>query len=89
MNQKVDKIHQDNDPEETQDWLDSLQAVIEREGPGRAHYLLEKLVDYTRRSGGHLPYDATTAYINTIPAQLGKRHPGNTELEYRIRSIIR
>jgi len=89
MNQEVDKIDQDLDPEETREWLESLQAVIEREGPQRAHYLLEHLVDYTRRSGGHLPYDATTAYINTIPAQLGARHPGNTELEYRIRSIIR
>jgi len=89
MNQKDEKIRQDSDPLETQEWLDSLQAVIEREGPGRAHYLLEQLVDFTRRSGGYLPYDATTAYINTIPAQMGARHPGNTELEYRIRSIIR
>src|SRR5210317_2091430 len=89
MNQKDHKITQDSDPLETQEWLESLQAVIEREGAGRAHYLLEQLVDFTRRSGGYLPYDATTAYINTIPAQLGARHPGNTELEYRIRSIIR
>jgi pyruvate dehydrogenase E1 component len=89
MNQKDEKPRQDSDPLETQEWLDSLQAVIEREGAGRAHYLLERLVDFTRRSGGYLPYDATTAYINTIPAQLGARHPGNTELEYRIRSIIR
>jgi pyruvate dehydrogenase E1 component len=89
MNQEVDKINPDLDPEETREWLESLQAVIEREGPERAHFLLEHLVDYTRRSGGHLPYSATTAYINTIPAQQGARHPGNTELEYRIRSIIR
>jgi pyruvate dehydrogenase E1 component len=89
MSQEVDKIHSDVDPDETREWLESLQAVIEREGPGRAHYLLEQLVDYTRRSGGHLPYDATTAYINTIPAQQGAKHPGRTELEYRIRSIIR
>ena len=89
MSQEVNKIDHDLDPEETREWLESLQAVIEREGPQRAHFLLEHLVDYTRRSGGHLPYDATTAYINTIPAQLGARHPGNTELEYRIRSIIR
>jgi len=89
MNRKDEQLRQDSDPLETQEWLDSLQAVIEREGPARAHYLLEQLVDFTRRSGGYLPYDATTAYINTIPAQLGARHPGNTELEYRIRSIIR
>jgi len=89
MNLKDEKTTQDADPPETQEWLESLQAVIERDGPERAHYLLEQLVDYTRRSGGYLPYDATTAYINTIPARLGARHPGNPELEYRIRSIIR
>ena len=89
MTQTADQVQDDIDPLETQEWIDSLRAVIEREGPGRAHFLLEQLVDYTRRSGGHLPYDATTAYINTIPAQMGARHPGNTELEYRIRSIIR
>jgi pyruvate dehydrogenase E1 component len=89
MNQSIDKLQHDIDPEETQEWMEALQVVIEKEGPQRAHYLLEQLVDFTRRSGGHLPYDATTAYINTIPAQLGARHPGNTELEYRIRSIIR
>ena len=69
MTRTADKVHDDIDPLETQEWVDSLRAVIEREGPGRAHFLLEKLVDYTRRSGGHLPYDATTAYINTIPGQ--------------------
>jgi pyruvate dehydrogenase E1 component len=89
MNQKIDKNTQDSDLLETQEWLESLQAVLDREGPERAHFLIEQLVDYTRRSGGYLPYKATTAYINTIPAQLGKKHPGNTELEYRIRSIIR
>jgi len=89
MNKEIEKARNDVDPQETQEWLESLQAVIEREGPERAHYLLEQLVDYTRRSGGYLPYDATTAYINTIPAQQGARHPGNLELEHRIRSIIR
>ena len=89
MNLEFDKLHHDSDPLETQEWLESLQAVIGREGPDRAHYLLEKLVDFTRRSGGYLPYDATTAYINTIPPHLEKRTPGNAEMEYRIRSLIR
>ncbi len=89
MNQDLEKIVNDSDQEETKEWLESLQAVIEREGPERAHYLIEQMVDYTRRSGGYLPYKATTAYINTIPAQLGKKHPGNNELERRIKSLIR
>jgi pyruvate dehydrogenase E1 component len=89
MNRKVDKEHKDSDPQETSEWLESLQAVIEREGPERAHYLLEHLVDYTRRSGGHLPYDATTAYINTIPPHLEVHSPGQIEMERRIGAIIR
>jgi pyruvate dehydrogenase E1 component len=79
MNQNTDKIQNESDPQETQEWLESLQAVIEREGPERAHYLIEQLVDYTRRSGGYLPYKATTAYINTIPPHLGARHPRSEE----------
>jgi len=79
----------DTDPQETTEWLESLQAVIEREGPQRAHQLLEHLVDFTRRSGGYLPYDATTAYINSIPPHLQEASPGDSDLEWRIRSIIR
>jgi len=55
----------------------------------RAHFPLEQLVDFTRRSGGYLPYDATTAYINTIPPHLEPKSPGDHELEWRIRSFIR
>ena len=89
MNVKLSLQAQDVDPAETNEWLDSMQAVIEREGLGRAHFLLELLVDYTRRSGGHLPYDATTAYINTIPPDQGAKLPGDYELERRIRSLTR
>ncbi|MEJ2383386.1 MAG: pyruvate dehydrogenase (acetyl-transferring), homodimeric type, partial [Xanthomonadales bacterium] len=89
MNTDIEKITEDVDREETQEWLESIQAVIEREGPERAHFLLEQMVDFTRRSGGYLPYKATTAYINTIPAHLGKKHPGDHQMERRIKSFIR
>jgi len=89
MNVRPSRQLQDTDPVETNEWLESMQAVIEREGPTRAHYLLEQLVDFTRRSGGHLPYDATTAYINTIPPKLGAKLPGDYEIERRIRWLIR
>ena len=79
----------DNNSQETQEWLESLKAVIDREGAERAHFLLERMVDYTRRSGGHLPYDATTAYINTIPPHLEAKSGGDQELEWKIRSMIR
>ena len=63
---------QDIDPAETQEWLAALEAVIEHEGPERAHYLLEQLIDKSRRSGTNLPYNASTAYLNTIPPHLKK-----------------
>jgi pyruvate dehydrogenase E1 component len=80
-----------NDPDslETQEWLDALEAVLDREGPERAHFLLEKLVEKARRNGAFIPFSANTAYINTIPVQLEARSPGNAEFEERIRSYIR
>ena len=80
-----------NDPDtlETQEWIDALEAVIEREGPERAHYLLEKLIDQARRSGAFLPHSPNTAYINTIPPHLEERSPGDAALEERIRSYCR
>ena len=79
----------DLDPTETQEWIDALKGVLENEGPERAHFLLEKLVDVARRSGGYLPFSAQTAYINSIPPHMEAKSPGNHELEHRIRSIIR
>jgi len=79
----------DTDPQETQEWLDALDGVLEYEGTQRAHYLLERLIDKSRRSGANLPYSANTAYINTIPPGQEERSPGNHELEHRIRSYVR
>ena len=80
-----------NDPDtlETSEWLDALETVIEREGPERAHFLLEALIDKARRSGTHIPYSANTAYINTIPPHLEEHSPGDVAIEERIRSYIR
>ncbi|ROR35036.1 pyruvate dehydrogenase E1 component [Inmirania thermothiophila] len=83
------QLRNDPDPQETQEWLDALEAVLEREGPERAHQLLEMLVDLARRSGADLPFSATTAYLNTIPPSREERIPGDAGLERRIRSIIR
>ncbi|QMT30732.1 pyruvate dehydrogenase (acetyl-transferring), homodimeric type [Alysiella filiformis] len=79
----------DTDPIETQEWLDSLASVLQNEGAERAHFILENLVKYTRRRGVHLPFDATTAYLNTIPVGQEAKSPGNHELEHRIRAAIR
>ncbi len=80
-----------NDPDaiETQEWLDALETVIEQEGPDRAHYLLERLVEQARRSGVDVPLSTATAYVNTIPPHLEEHSPGDHELEERIRSYVR
>ncbi len=79
----------DTDNQETQEWLDSLSSVIDAEGTERAHFLIEMMIDQARRSGSNLPYNATTSYLNTIPTHLQQRHPGNPDMERRIRALIR
>jgi len=79
----------DGDPQETREWLDALEAVIEQEGPERAHYLIEKLIALGHRAGINLPYSANTDYVNTIPADRQPRAPGDYALENRIRAYIR
>jgi pyruvate dehydrogenase E1 component len=80
-----------NDPDilETEEWLDALQAVLEREGPERAHFLLEKMIERARHHGAFIPFSANTAYVNTIPPHLEERSPGDAALEERIRSYAR
>jgi len=82
-------VKPDIDPQETQEWLDALEGVLENEGVERAHFLLEKLIDKARRSGAWLPYSANTAYLNTIPLHQQPRYPGDRAIERRVRSFIR
>ena len=79
----------DSDELETQEWRQALNSVIDAEGSERAHFLIEMMIDQARRSGSNLPYNATTAYVNTIPTHLQQRHPGDPGMERRIRALIR
>ncbi|MEI6414967.1 MAG: pyruvate dehydrogenase (acetyl-transferring), homodimeric type [Pseudomonadota bacterium] len=79
----------DLDPQETQEWLDALEGVLDSGGIDRAHYLIERLIDKARRSGAYLPYSANTAYLNTIPPHQQPPFPGDRTMERRIRSFIR
>src|SRR5512142_355647 len=79
----------DYDPQETQEWLDALQSVLENEGSERAHYLLDQLIHHARMAGDDMPISATTPYLNTIPCDKEERTPGNHELEHRIRALMR
>jgi pyruvate dehydrogenase E1 component len=89
MSQIHDLLNDDLDPSETREWMEAISAVIGRDGAERAHFLMERMVDETRRAGGHLPFPMTTDYINTIPPSREVRSPGDAALEWRIRSILR
>jgi len=81
--------YEDIDPIETQDWLESIDSVMRARGPQRAHFLLEKLVDFTRRSGAYLPFKPNTAYLNTISKAQQPDYPGDRSLERRNEAYIR
>jgi pyruvate dehydrogenase E1 component len=80
---------EDIDPIETQEWLESIDSVLRERGPQRAHFLLEKLVDFTRRSGTYLPFKPNTAYLNTISRAQEPDYPGDRSLERRNEAYIR
>ena len=79
----------DHDPQETQEWLDALQSVLDKEGAQRAHFLMDQLIHHARMAGDDMPISATTPYINTIPVDKEERSAGNFELEHRIRALTR
>jgi pyruvate dehydrogenase E1 component len=80
---------QDLDPVETQEWLESIDSVLKVHGPERAHFLLERLIDYTRRSGAYLPFKPNTAYVNTISPGQEHEYPGNRAIERRLEAYLR
>jgi pyruvate dehydrogenase E1 component len=79
----------DIDPQETREWLEALEALIEEEGEERAEYLLQKLFDKARRSCRQLRFNATTTYANTIPLEEQPPYPGDLALEERITALVR
>jgi len=85
----TDTQDQDFDPGETREWLESIDSVLKTHGPERAHFLLERLIDHTRRAGAYLPFKPNTAYLNSISTGHQPDYPGNRELERRIEAYIR
>src|SRR5262245_9465297 len=79
----------DPDPDETAEWLEALDAVLQHAGPERARFLLEQLKDKALRSGVELPLTLLTPYINTIPPQKQPPFPGSREIERRIKNLVR
>ena len=79
----------DHDPQETQEWLEALEAVVEFEGTEKAKHLIETLIAKARQFGIDTPYSANTPYINTIPVEQQPQYPGDLKLEQRLRAILR
>ncbi|MEO7939704.1 MAG: pyruvate dehydrogenase (acetyl-transferring), homodimeric type, partial [Burkholderiaceae bacterium] len=87
--EKTGVVDGDGDAQETREWRDALSAVISAEGPKRAHFLLEQLLEHARQSSIDLPFSTTTGYVNTLEPDQQARSPGNLELEGRLRAYMR
>jgi pyruvate dehydrogenase E1 component len=79
----------DIDPSETSEWLDSFDAVVEREGKARAQFLLMKLLERAREEQVNFPATVSTPYVNSIPPDREPWFPGDEYTERRIRAYIR
>ena len=79
----------DTDPQETTDWIDSINALIDEKGAERTHFIIEKLIDFSRRSGVKIPFSPYTEYLNTISVNSQESYPGNLSIERKIKSLVR
>jgi pyruvate dehydrogenase E1 component len=77
------------DPSEIQEWLESLDSVLQSSGPEVASYILERLRAHAKVVGIEIPFTAKTPYVNTIPHSLQAAFPGDQQLERRIKSLVR
>ncbi|MDA2945155.1 MAG: pyruvate dehydrogenase (acetyl-transferring), homodimeric type [Actinomycetota bacterium] len=84
-------VHQlpDTDPTETEEWLDSLDAVVDSKGKTRARFLLSKLLDHANARQVSFPATVSTPYVNSIPREQQPWFPGDEHIERRIRAFIR
>ena len=85
----MSKKHKDTDPQETQEWLESIDDALEEHGFDRARFLLEKLIKHAQAKGARLPFNTNTPFVNTILPSEQPEYPGDRQLERRIKSIIR
>jgi pyruvate dehydrogenase E1 component len=89
MHQKLTERVVDLNPQETSEWVEALDEIIDQAGPDRAAFLLEHLTDRARLDGVELPVQINTPYINTIRAEDEAPFPGDRAMERRIKSLVR
>ena len=88
--QKIEIVKNgDIDPIETKEWLESLSAVLEKDGKHRAQFLIKQLIEHSYKEGSDLVLSRNTPYINTIPPEQETKSSGDLNLERKIRSLIR
>jgi len=80
---------EDLDPVETKEWLESLSAVLEKDGKNRAQFLIKQLIEHSYKEGSDLVLSRNTPYINTISPEEEIKSPGDQNIERKIRSLIR
>src|ERR1700761_33722 len=84
-----DQVPDDSNPQETSEWIEALDQIIDQVGPHRANYLLERLTDRAMSLGAQPPLRWNTPYTNTIPKEEEVSSPGDTKLERTIKSLVR
>ncbi|MCK3846464.1 pyruvate dehydrogenase (acetyl-transferring), homodimeric type [Pseudomonas sp. W15Feb34] len=84
-----DPVRLDDDPQETREWLESIESVLSTEGRPRAHYLIDQLLDFDVARHGDFYGRVTTPYVNTIPVERQLPYPGNQAIERRTNAFIR
>ncbi len=89
MLRRKGEVSEDLNPQETQEWLEALDEVIDACGPNRVSYLLDRLVERAAAFGVRHTYDVNTPYVNTIPVEEEVPYPGDRQIERRIKSLIR
>ena len=81
--------YKDQDPQETQEWIESIEDALEEHGYERTRFLLETLIDFAQSKGARLPFNTSTPFSNTILPGQEPKYPGDRELERKIKSIVR
>tara|TARA_B100000700_G_scaffold252544_1_gene284067 strand:+ start:1787 stop:4438 length:2652 start_codon:yes stop_codon:yes gene_type:complete len=81
--------YKDPDPQETQEWIESIEDALEEHGYERTRHLLETLIDFAHSKGARLPFNTNTPFVNTILPGQQPEYPGNREMERTIKSIVR
>ncbi len=89
MHQKLNERVVDLDPQETAEWMEALEQVIDDAGPDRAAYLLQRLTERAQANGAEMPIQLNTPYVNTIRPEEEAPYPGDRAMERRIKSLIR